>query len=242
MSLGLKAAGLVKEYPGRAVVGPLTFEAATATITAVIGPNGCGKSTLIGMLAGLLRPDSGTVEYRDGSLTVPPGIGLMRRITCVRQDPVLFSMTVRENIAYGLKLRGLPKPEIESRVDEALDAAGLTGLAGADARELSGGQAKRAAIARAYALRPDAVFLDEPGANLDPDGVVLLEGLIRRMRERFGTTVVLVTHNLFEARRLPDRVLFLYGGRLVEQGTPDMIFGSPNDPLTRGFISGEAVY
>ena len=210
-------------------------------ITCIIGPNGSGKSTLLNIASYLEKPDSGTVEYHDGGSSIPPGLSLRRRLTCVTQAPLLFSTTLFKNIIFGLKFRDLTDNEIRARASEALLLGGLSHLASARARTLSGGEAQRAAMVRAYALRPEVIFLDEPFANLDPEGGRLMERLTLKMKDE-GAAVALVTHNLFQARRLSDRVYFLFEGRLIESGEADGFFNEPREELTRQFVSGEMFF
>ena len=238
MSLGVELKGVGKSYGGRAVLSGVTCAFAKGRITAVIGPNGSGKTTLMRLIARLEIPDSGELVYTDGQ----QGLPLMRRMTLVAQRPCLFNTTLFNNVAFGLRARGLPGAEIRGRVMDALSASGLSHLSHANARSLSGGEAQRAALARAYALRPDLVLLDEPAANLDPEGVDQMERLIRKMKDEQGMTALIVTHNMFQARRLADDVCLLYGGELVERGARDEFFGAPKKDLTRKFLAGEVVF
>lgn len=241
-SLSVRLEKLSRSYGPSAALKGITCEFEPGRINTVIGPNGSGKTTLLRLIARLDSPGSGSITYMDGDSSVPLGISLMRRMTLVSQATVLFNTSLYNNIAYGLKVRGLSPGSVKARVEEALAAVGLNALAHARAGTLSGGEAQRAAFARAYAIRPELALLDEPSANLDPDGVSLMERLVLRMKEEYGTTFVIVTHNLFQARRLADRAFFLYGGELVESGDARVLFGSPREELTRKFLSGEVVY
>lgn len=242
MSLHVAISKIKKSFGERTVLDGVSCAFPAGGISAVIGPNGSGKTTLLRIVAGLTAQDGGKVTYMDGDGEVPPGLPLMRRMTYVAQSPLLFTTSLYNNIAYGLRQRGIPVGEVHSRVDEALDAGGLKRLAHSRAKTLSGGEAQRAAIARAYALRPEMVLLDEPALNLDPEGGAWMERLVAKMRDEQGATVVLVTHNMFQARRLADRVFFLYEGRLIESGPKDAFFQSPENDLTRKFLAGEVVY
>ena len=242
MSLSVRLDGVGKSYGVRDALNSISAGFPAGTISAVIGPNGGGKTTLLRIIACLEAPDRGRVTYSGNGGVVPAGLGLMRRMTCVSQRPLLFDTTLYENIAYGLKARKLSPGEIKARVDEAMEEGGLSGLARARAVTLSGGETQRAALVRAFALRPDLILLDEPTASLDPDGAALMEGLIRRINSEYGTTVVMTTHNLFQARRLAGRVFFLYGGELVEEANVGTFFEAPQKDLTRKFLTGEVVY
>ena len=241
MSMSVEFSGIGKSYGGRRVLDGVTCSFRAGEISAVIGPNGSGKTTLLRIAARLERPDAGEVAYSAGGETLQIGLPLMRKMTYVAQRPLMFRASVYNNLAYGLKQRGLPGEEVRRRVAGALAAGGLTHLAHAQGPTLSGGEAQRAAIVRATALGADAVMLDEPASNLDPEGGVLMERLVLGMKQR-GTTVVLVTHNLFQARRLADRVFFLYEGRLVESGAKEEFFAGPREELTKKFLSGDVVY
>jgi tungstate transport system ATP-binding protein len=241
MSLTCHLKGVYKSYGGRKILEPADFFFPPGRITCIIGPNGSGKSTLLNIASFLVKPDGGTVEYEDGGSPVPLCLSLRRRLTSVTQAPLLFSTTLFKNITYGLKFRDLTADEIKARAHEALELGGLSHLWNAAARTLSGGEAQRAAMVRAYALKPEVVFLDEPFSNLDPEGGRLMERLTLRMRDS-GAAVVLVTHNLFQARRLSDRVYFLFEGRLIEHGEADGFFNEPGEELTRQFMSGEMFF
>ncbi len=160
-------------------------------------------------------------------------------MTTVFQRPVLLHDSVRNNVAYSLRLRGEKAAE---RVDRALAEVGLQGLARRPAQTLSGGEMQRVALARALVVEPRVLLLDEPTANLDPYNVSLIEGLIREHNQRAGTTVVLVTHNVFQAKRLAHRTALLLNGSLVELAETPLFFTSPADARTRAFVQGEMVY
>jgi tungstate transport system ATP-binding protein len=146
---------------------------------------------------------------------------------------------LRDNVAYGLRVRGLPA---DGRVDAALEQVGLTALAHLPAHKLSGGEQQRAALARALVFDPEVLLLDEPTANLDPYNVGLIEAIIREQNQQRGTTTVLVTHNIFQARRLAHRVGLLLEGKLIELTPTEEFFESPHDPRTAAFVRGEMIY
>jgi tungstate transport system ATP-binding protein len=226
-------------YDGRTVLEVKRLAVRAGEILALVGPSGAGKSTLLRLLNFLERPTSGSLVFdgRPVNGTVP--LAVRREVTTVFQRPLLQRFPVRANVAYGLRLRGLPA---DGRVDEMLARVGLASLARRSARTLSGGEMQRVALARALVIRPRVLLLDEPTANLDPYHVDLIEGLVREVHAREGTTVVLVTHNIFQARRLADRTGLLLGGRLVELAETAAFFGSPADPRTAAFVRGEMVY
>ncbi|MCJ7551269.1 MAG: phosphate ABC transporter ATP-binding protein, partial [Anaerolineae bacterium] len=218
-----------------------TLDIYRGEVLAVVGPSGAGKSTLLRLLNFLEIPDSGNLTYRDHLLqanTLP--LALRREVTTVFQRPALLSTSVWRNVAYGLALRGIR--DGRAQVQAVLDRLGLTALAHAQARTLSGGEAQRTALARAVVLQPTVLLLDEPTANLDPYNVGLIEQVVTELNQAQGCTVVLVTHNVFQARRLAQRVALLLNGGIVEVAAADTFFESPRDPRTAAFVNGEMVY
>jgi tungstate transport system ATP-binding protein len=215
------------------------FEIARGETLGIVGPSGAGKSTLLRLLQFVERPSSGTVVFDDKAVTFPVSVTMRRRVTTVFQRPVLLDRSVRDNVAFGLRLRG--NRRAASRVDTWLDRLGLAALAGEPAHTLSGGEMQRVALGRALAIAPDVLLLDEPAANLDPANVALVEQLVRDEQAR-GITIVLVTHNAHEASRLADRTTLLLAGRVVETAATTTFFERPQDARTRAFLSGDMVY
>ncbi|HSQ71324.1 MAG TPA: ATP-binding cassette domain-containing protein [Rubrivivax sp.] len=201
----------------------------------LVGANGSGKTTLIRLLHGLLQPDvAGSMRTHD---LVPEG--RPPRAAMVFQRPFLLNLSVRWNVLLGLWLRGVPASERESRCRQALQRVGLVSLAGRRARELSGGQQQRLTLARAWALQPDILFLDEPTASLDPGAKREVEALILDVAAD-GVTLVMSTHNLGQARRLGTRVAYLEAGTLVVDRTAEDFFTVEDlpDPASQ-FLKGE---
>lgn len=233
---------ITQRYGERVVLDLPALEIEHGEIVAMVGPSGSGKSTLLRLLNFLERPTTGTITFRNhttnGTGDVP--LELRRQVTTVFQRPVLLNTSVIHNVAYGLQLRGVR--DGRHLAEAALAAVGLAALAGAHARTLSGGEMQRAALARAMVIQPQVLLLDEPTANLDPHNVALIERAILDMHQRHQTTVVLVTHNVFQARRLAQRVLFLLDGRVVESAPTASFFSAPQDPRTAAFIRGDMVY
>ncbi len=206
---------------------------------AIVGPSGAGKSTLLRLLNFLEAPTAGVILFDGQPVPPDPPLTLLRRVTTVFQRPILLNRSVRDNVAFGLRLRGL---SLDGRVDETLDRVGLMPFAHQPAQKLSGGELQRAALARALVLDPEVLLLDEPTANLDPYNVGLIESIVREQNRERGTTVVLVTHNVFQARRLAIRVGLLLEGKVVEVAPVEQFFESPRDPRTAAFVRGKMVY
>ncbi len=229
-----------KRYDGRLVVDLDRLDVAGGEILAIVGPSGAGKSTLLRLLNFLEFADEGQVSYRGSAAGPGMELGLRRQVTTVFQRPALLHASVEENIAYGLRLRG--GDGVRSKVAEALERMGLSHLRRAAGRTLSGGEAQRVALARALVLEPRVLLLDEPTANLDPYNISLIEAVVRQTNQERHTTVVLVTHNIFQARRLASRVGLLLNGRLVELADTHAFFEHPRDTRTQAFVNGEMVY
>lgn len=236
----LEARNLAHRYGAREVLKISGLQVHRGRIHAIMGPSGAGKSTLLRVLNLLESPSSGKLYYAGTDIPAsgPERLSIQRRMAMVAQQPVLFNTTVEANVAYGLKVRGIR--ECRSRVAKALEWVGLADFGGRRAVTLSGGEAQRVAIARAAILEPEILFLDEPTANLDPSNVSLIEDLIRDVAER-GTSVVLVTHNLFQARRLAHQATFLLGGQAVESGPARQVLERPREAQTLAFIEGKMV-
>jgi tungstate transport system ATP-binding protein len=205
-------------------------------ISILMGPNGAGKSLLIRILAGLAAPDTGTVTWAGR----PPDRGRAPRLGFVFQKPVLLRRSVLANIRYATSTVAASRAEATERARSALAEAGLVHLAHAPARLLSGGEQQRLATARALALAPECLFLDEPAASLDPASTAAIEEMVRSARGR-GTKVVLITHDIGQARRLADEVLFMHAGRIEERAPADRFFEAPESAAARSFLAGEIV-
>jgi tungstate transport system ATP-binding protein len=209
----------------------LTVEAGTRTL--IVGPNGAGKSVLLRLCHGLLAPTSGTIAWHQPELP-----GEARRQAMVFQRPVLLRRSALANVEHALAIAGAPRSERETQAREALGKVGLERLAARPARVLSGGEQQRVALARAWALRPEVLFLDEPTANLDPGATHVIERVIGAMHAA-GTKIVMVTHNLGQARRLADEIIFLHEGRVLERAPADKFFKRPASREAARFLEGE---
>ncbi|MCW5881142.1 MAG: ABC transporter ATP-binding protein [Anaerolineae bacterium] len=211
-------------------------------VLAIIGPNGAGKSTLLLALALLLPPTSGAIWF-DGALVTSQSnlTALRRRMAMVLQEPLLLDKTVVDNVALGLSLRGVGRAERERRAAVWLDRLGIAHLARRQARALSGGEAQRTSLARALALEPEVLFLDEPFSALDaPTRAGLVEQVAEIVRET-GLTTVMVTHDRDEALALGDRVGVIMGGQLLQAGTPEEVFTTPVNAEVAQFVGVETV-
>ncbi|MBO8129707.1 MAG: ATP-binding cassette domain-containing protein [Peptococcaceae bacterium] len=210
-----------------------------------MGPSGAGKTTLLRFLSLLDLPTEGLLAI-DGqdvrTLDCRARLRLRRRMTMVFQKPILFNTSVFENVAYGLRIRGISGNKLRRAVSDALAWVGLRDLAGRNARTLSGGEAQRIALARAAVLETDVLLLDEATANLDPANVALMEDLILKLNRQKGVTIIMVTHNVFQTKRLADEVVFMWEGKVVETGPAAAVFSNPRDERTRAFIEGRAIY
>jgi tungstate transport system ATP-binding protein len=231
-----------KAYEGRRVVQVDRLKIRRGEVFALVGPSGAGKSTLLRLLNFLEPPTTGRIRFLDVEFSTnqPVPLKYRRRVTTVFQRPILLNRSVEANVGYGLGLRGLG--DAEGRIEQALEQVGLQHLARQRARTLSGGEAQRVALARAIVLEPDVLLLDEPTANLDPYNVGLIEEIVTDLNREQGTTIALVTHNVFQAKRLADRVALLLEGQIVEIADVESFFQAPEDPRTVAFVEGDMIY
>ena len=207
----------------------VTVEVGAGPRTVILGPNGAGKSVLMRICHGLLKPTGGRVRWL--------GSNVARRQAMVFQRPVMLRRSALGNAMYGLKLAGLSRSECELRARDVLEAVGLEQQAQQPARLLSGGEQQKLALARAWALGPEVLFLDEPTANLDPVATREVESIIVQIHAS-GTKIIMTTHNLGQARRLADEILFIDRGRLIEQAPVERFFKQPA-PETAAFLREE---
>jgi tungstate transport system ATP-binding protein len=231
--------GIIQRYGGRAVLNIARLDVPAGRTLAVLGPSGAGKSTLLRLLNFLEAPDAGQIRYcGDVVPSRGPPLATRREVTTVFQRPLLLDTTVWKNVAYGLHLRGHYE---RAAVMGALERVGMMHMAGAQGRTLSGGEAQRVALARALVVEPRVLLLDEPTANLDPANVAVIEAVVEELRCQ-NTTTVIVTHNLFQARRLADEAALLIDGALVEAGPAEQLFEQPREARTAAFLKGKMVY
>ena len=227
-------------FADKEVLRNINLEIHQEEIFALIGPSGTGKTTFLRILNFLEKPIKGDIEYN--GMTKPEILDIRRRMSLLFQTPAIFNKSVFENVAYGLKVRGIEKKIVETKVNEALNIVGLDGMEKQKARTLSGGEAQRMAFARAIVYDPEILLLDEPTANLDPANVTKIEEIIKRIKNERGTTIILATHNIPQVRRIADRVGILLNGELIEVNSKEGIFSSPKDARSKAFINGEMIY
>lgn len=230
MILPLKLEEVFFVAGGRAIIERISAEIGAGPSTIILGANGAGKSVLMRLMHGLLAPASGKIAWSSADTA--------RLQAMVFQRPVLLRRSAIANVTYALKLARVPRAERERLALEALDSVGLAAFARRPARVLSGGEQQRLALARAWALHPEVLFLDEPTASLDPTATREIERVIQAF-DAAGTKIVMATHNLGQARRLGDEVLFLHQGRLVERAPVEQFFSRPASPEAAAFIKGE---
>lgn len=225
------ASGVRLSRGGRTLLDGLSLTLSAGGVTALIGPNGAGKSLTLRLIAGLIAPDAGALRWGERSA---PGKGA---VALVFQRPVLLRRSAAANLDHALSVAGVPRCDRPRRRAALLDLGGLAALAERPARALSGGEAQRLALARALAAGPRLLLLDEPTASLDPAATAAIEALIARIAAQ-GTTVLLVTHDTGQARRLADRAAFLHRGRIVEDASADRLLTAPQSPEAQAYLAG----
>ena len=235
MTNAITVVGANKRYGDFAALDNVDFTVPAGSLTALLGPSGSGKSTLLRAIAGLDTPDTGTITINGVDVTgVPPQ---RRGIGFVFQHYAAFKhLTVRDNVAFGLKIRKLPKSEIADKVDNLLEVVGLAGFQTRYPNQLSGGQRQRMALARALAVDPQVLLLDEPFGALDAKVREDLRAWLRRLHDEVHVTTVLVTHDQAEALDVADRIAVLNKGRIEQIGTPSEVYDSPANPFVMSFL------
>ncbi|MCK6410583.1 phosphate ABC transporter ATP-binding protein [Thauera sp.] len=218
---------------GREVLAGVDLELSEDGITLVLGPNGAGKSVLLRTICGLIEPTSGSMAWGSAGGARP-----QQGVMMVFQHPMMLRMAVLDNVALGLKPLGVAAAERRRRGLEMLARVGLADRAGDSARQLSGGEQQRLALARAWLTKPRLLLLDEPTASLDPSASAAVERIIREIRTD-GTRILMVTHNLGQATRLGDDIVFMAGGRVCEHTPVRAFFARPRSDEARLFIQGE---
>lgn len=233
---------LKKNFENNTVIDIPYLKIKKGKITAVIGPSGSGKSTLMALINGLAKPSEGKIiiEGEEFSANKDYSEYIRKQMTMVFQEPVMFKETLEKNIEYGLKLRGVK--DIKNKIFNISELLGIQDKLKQRASTLSGGEASRASLARAMVFEPKLLILDEPTSNLDPQNVAVIEAALKNMQKVLANTIIVVTHNMFQAKRIADEAVFLLDGKVVEFGAVNEIFENPSDIRTARFISGDMIY
>ena len=235
VSVNLEIVGLQKNYNAVTALKSVSMELKGNKIIVLLGVNGAGKTTLMRILAGLEKPDRGQILFNNQN-TDPKEL---RQIsTLVFQKTAMFTMNVYQNLAFGLKIRKVPKEVIPKRISVALQAVRLIGFEKRRAKKLSGGEQQRIALARAFLLDTDVLLLDEPTANLDPNSSTIIEKVIISQKSS-QRIIIMATHNLNQARRVADEIVHIHDGEVVEIAKTDDFFENPKSEISRKFINGE---
>ena len=225
MALLFELRDITKAYNSSEVLNIPRLVIQRGGIYGIMGPNGAGKSTLLSLLAFLIPPSSGRLYWEGTDVATLNRYALRRKVTLIHQNPYLFDSTVRKNIVYGLKGRRIPKAKRDETVNKCLKQVGMLGFEERRARELSGGETQRVAIARALALEPQALLLDEPTANVDRHGVEQLEIILHELNKKHGITIIVATHDVNQAYRLSDEVIYLFAGKIEKSPMENLMKG-----------------
>ena len=225
----------VKRYGDFTALNGVSLDIREGEFFTLLGPSGCGKTTLLRMIAGFNSIEGGDFYFGDKRINDVPAH--KRDIGMVFQNYAIFPhLTVRENVAYGLKARKVPAKDIAPRVNEALELVQISHLADRKPNELSGGQQQRVALARAFVIEPSVLLMDEPLSNLDAKLRVQMRSVIKKLQRRLGITTIYVTHDQEEALAISDRIAVMKDGHIMQIGTPNEIYAKPQNPFVAGFI------
>ena len=235
MSVYLQPLGIQKNYRSVKALHSVSLDLHGGKIIVLLGVNGAGKTTLMRIMAGLENPDEGKLLFNNQNIDAK---ALRHISTLVFQKSAMFSMNVYNNLAYGLRIRGVHKDEIAKKVSEALQAVRLSGFEKRRAKKTSGGEQQRIALARAFLLDSHVLLLDEPTANLDPNSATIIEKAIVS-KKNAQRIIVMATHNLSQARRMADEIVHIYNGEIVEVAETEHFFENPKCEISRKFVNGE---
>ncbi len=238
----LRIENLSKSFGNKEVLKNINLEIYRGEIFSFMGPSGVGKTTLLRILNFLEKPTGGRIVFNGIKGSIQQKNNVRHSMSMLFQRPAVFNTSVFNNVAYGLVIRGVEKKAIENKVNDALNLVGLAGFEKQKASTLSGGEAQRMAFARAIVFKPDVLLLDEPTANLDPANVSKIEDIIKKIRSEPGTTIIMASHNIYQVRRIADRVGILLSGELIEVNTKEQIFAHPENTRSQAFINGEFIY
>lgn len=235
MTVTLQVAGLEKNYRTAKALDSVSLNVQGGSLAVLLGVNGAGKTTLLRILAGLEPPSKGTVSINGIIMSAQE---LRKVSTLVFQKTVMFNRNVYDNLAFGLRIRGKSDIEIAHQVSEALSSVGLKDFQKRKAKKTSGGEQQRISLARAFLLNPRILLLDEPTANLDPNSARIIEKAIDN-HKRSDTIIIMATHNLGQAKRLADQVVYFHCGKVIETAPPKELFDNPQHEVTKKFVRGE---
>jgi iron(III) transport system ATP-binding protein len=241
----LELNGLTKRYGAAPVVNDVSLSVEKGQLVCLLGPSGCGKTTTLRLIAGFLEPDAGEIRVGGRRVSAPGGSEApeRRNMSMIFQSYALWPhMTVMENVAYGLKLRGLARSETQQRADTILAATKLSQLAQRYPGELSGGQQQRVSLARALVVEPETLLLDEPLSNLDANLREEMRFEIRRLHDKYRYTTVYVTHDQAEAMTTADMIVVMNQGVIEQAGTPEDIYQRPRTEFVARFIGGTNIF
>ena len=231
---------LIKTYGGRTVLNLEDISLEGGKVHGIIGPNGAGKTTFLEVLAFLLPPTSGEVWFGEERVDFS-GLKLIRlrqRVVMVQQKPILFTTTVYNNVEFPLKIRGRPGPERERTVNELLDLVGMENFRDAKAHRLSGGETQRVAIAQALACSPEVILMDEPTASVDVENQINIERIIREINRKKGISVIFTTHDMIQASRMADEIVFMFEGKAADSIHENIFSGRIETDPGGGFKGG----
>ncbi len=238
----LEAKNLEVKRGGTVVLRVPSLSLRKGEFLSLIGPNGAGKTTLLQTLSYLLKPFQGEIFFKEKEVeTNHSALDYRRKLAMVFQEPLLFDTTVFNNIASGLRIRGMEKNQVHSRVTEQLERFGITHLSTRSARTLSGGEAQRTSLARAFALQPEILFLDEPFASLDPPTRDSLIEDLRHILRQTQTAAIFATHDRLEALRLSNRIAVMNGGSILQIGSPEEVMNHPVNEFVASFVGIETI-
>ena len=235
MSVHLQLSEIKKCYRNVKALNSVSLGLESGKIIVLLGVNGAGKTTLMRILAGLENQESGQILFNNQNIDAK---ALRQVSTLVFQKTAMFAMNVYDNLAYGLKIRKVPKEEISHRVCNSLETVRLSGFEKRRAKKLSGGEQQRIALARAFLLDSNLLLLDEPTSNLDPNSATIIEKAIVNKKSSHRI-IVMATHNLNQARRIGDEIVHIHNGEIVEVSKTEDFFEKPKSEITRKFINGE---
>ncbi|TES87831.1 MAG: ABC transporter ATP-binding protein [Dehalococcoidia bacterium] len=239
----IETVNLCQRYGERDILKNVNLRIDRGEVFALIGPTGAGKTTLLRLIDLIDEPASGKIFFDGVDAAAPAAVrlGMRRRMAFVLQKPVVFNLSVHDNIACALRWRGVRGSKLKEKVNHITDVVGLSDYGNRNARQLSGGEVQRVAIARAMAIEPEVLLLDEPMANLDPLSAARIEELISSIIRQYATTIIMATHDLSQGQRLADRMAVMMGGELLQTGSSKDVFTSPRNREVAEFVGVENI-